>query len=1006
MVVLSIGKLAVGQARYYLDQAHRRVDRATSVASGVEDYYLDGTEAAGEWLGRGSLALGLSGTVEDAPLQAVLAGESPRSGELLRATRGTRVPGFDLTFSAPKSASVLFGIADSSVRGAIQESHDVAVRDAIGYVERMVGVARRGHGGEELIAGVGLVAAAFRHRTSRAGDPQLHTHVLVANLIEGADGRWSALDGRRIYAHAKTASYLYEARLRAELTWRLGIGWTPVRKGLAEIVGVPRPVLRAFSRRRVEIEAELARIGEHSAGAAQVAALTTRRAKERLVDPRSLTPEWRARAAALGFDDEQLRSVLHRHRAPELTAADLSNIADELAGPEGLTECASSFGRREVIRGWCERLPGGTPVCSERVEELADAFIASARAVALLGSARPPADVLRVRGRARVPLLRDELRYSTPELLAIERAIVETALEGVDLPNGIADPAAVAAALARRPFLSDEQQSMVRRLTGDGGQVVAVIGKAGTGKTTALAGAHEAWSASGIRVVGAAVARRAAHELQEAAGIPSTSLAGLLVQLRRGGDYGLAPGTVVVLDEASMAASRDLGELVEHVREANGKLVLCGDHRQLPSIRAGGAFRALAARTDPIELSDNRRQTQQWEREALDQLRDGTPIDAIRVYEANERLVVGGDKSRLMQRLVDDWWRSRHVGTAAMIALRRADVRELNATARARMRAAGELSPDVELECGTFASGDRVVLRRNNRRLGIANGELATVRRVDSTGLMTVQIAGRRVQLPAWYLEPSKGRPAVQHAYAITGHIAQGMTVDFAFVLGCPEIYREWGYTAMSRGRHRNRLYVVARDDPERREIAPRENQPPSAEESLIRGLAASRAQTATLDAAHAQTIRSAPSRELQRRAERLRASDKNARLAAAVADYDNLAMRVDGLRAAVSATEQQLASLRQGRPTRIRLRARRSHDQQERRLIDDLRRRRASLEATAMMLDRAAQEVEAGRAVQARPSNPAASELELIEDELARRATLEHAAGLSARVERPAIRR
>ena len=212
-------------------------------------------------------------------------------------------------------------------------------------------------------------------------------------------------------------------------------------------------------------------------------------------------------------------------------------------------------------------------------------------------SARPPADVIRLRGGGTAPLVREELRYSTPELLAIERRIVETALYGADLQVGIAHAGAVAAALARRPFLSGEQAAMVRRLTGDGGQIVAVIGKAGTGKTTALAGAHEAWRGSGVPVVGAAVARRAARELRNASGIPSTSLAALLLELRRGGEYALARGSVVVLDEASMVASRDLGELVDHVRSAEGKLVLCGDHRQLPSIRAGGAFRAVAART-------------------------------------------------------------------------------------------------------------------------------------------------------------------------------------------------------------------------------------------------------------------------------------------------------------------------------------------------------------------------------------------------------------------------
>ena len=176
------------------------------------------------------------------------------------------------------------------------------MREALGYIEREAAVTRRGAGGAQAIAGRGLVAAAFRHRTSRAGDPQLHTHVLVANLTLGADGRWSTLDGRRIYAHAKTAGYLYEARLRAMLTRELGVEWTPVRNGIADIAGVPPTVLRAFSRRRAEIEAELERRGASSAAAAQVATLTTRRAKDYRVTPEQLVPEWRERAAALGLD--------------------------------------------------------------------------------------------------------------------------------------------------------------------------------------------------------------------------------------------------------------------------------------------------------------------------------------------------------------------------------------------------------------------------------------------------------------------------------------------------------------------------------------------------------------------------------------------------------------------------------------------------------------------------------------------------------------------------------
>jgi conjugative relaxase-like TrwC/TraI family protein len=234
--MLSIGKLAAGQAEYYLEQARGSVTRAGAVGSGVEDYYVGGGEAPGVWMGDGAALLRLSGGVGDDGLRRALSGEHPATGASLgRQTGGKRVPGLDVTWSAPKSVSVLFGIGDDRVGGVVQAAHDRAVADAFGYLERQAAVTRRGAGGVHRIPGRGLVAAGFRHRTSRADDPQLHTHVLVANVTLGVDGRWSALDGRRLYAHGKTAGYVYEARLRAELTRELGVEWVAVRNGIADI---------------------------------------------------------------------------------------------------------------------------------------------------------------------------------------------------------------------------------------------------------------------------------------------------------------------------------------------------------------------------------------------------------------------------------------------------------------------------------------------------------------------------------------------------------------------------------------------------------------------------------------------------------------------------------------------------------------------------------------------------------------------------------------------------
>ena len=177
-----------GQADYYLEQAGGRVDRALSVSSGVEDYYSDGGDSDGVWMGAGAAALKLSDGVRGVELRLVLEGADPSTGNPLGRHAAARVPGFDVTFSAPKSVSVLFGIGDELLRASVRRAHEAAVRDAFSYLEREAAVARRGAAGAISVRGRGFVAAAFRHRTSRAGDPQLHTHVLVANLVQAEDG--------------------------------------------------------------------------------------------------------------------------------------------------------------------------------------------------------------------------------------------------------------------------------------------------------------------------------------------------------------------------------------------------------------------------------------------------------------------------------------------------------------------------------------------------------------------------------------------------------------------------------------------------------------------------------------------------------------------------------------------------------------------------------------------------------------------------------------------------
>ncbi len=300
--------------------------------------------------------------------------------------------------------------------------------------------------------------------------------------------------------------------------------------------------------------------------------------------------------------------------------------------------------------------------------------------------------------------------------------------------------------------------------------------------------------------------------------------------------------SVLVVDEAGMVSTRELAELADRAARNRAKLVLVGDDRQLPELEAGGAFRALARRLPRIELTENRRQAAAWERDALELLRDGDAERALRLYEDRGRVVAGESADDVRRSLVADWWAARD-GESLMIAFRRVDVADLNGRARALMKASGRLGSDeLVLPGGAFAVGDQVLLRRNDRRLGVANGERGVVVALDQArGGLVVDVGSRRVALDREYLD--RGGPALMHGYAITGHSAQGLTCDRAFVLVTSEASREWCYTALSRGRQANRIYAVV-PERERDEFAPSESRRRDGRDVLADAFARSDAQT------------------------------------------------------------------------------------------------------------------------------------------------------------------
>jgi conjugative relaxase-like TrwC/TraI family protein len=389
--VLSIGKLVAGQERYYEQQ----------VAHGADDYYAGRGEVEGRWMGAGAAALGLDGEVEAEAFGALIAGREPSSGEVLRSASGRdRVCSLDLTFSAPKSVSVLSAIGDEQTARSLVEAHEEAVAAAVGYLEREACRVRRGHAGRIELHADGFVAAAYRHRMSRAGQPQLHTHVVAANLARGSDGRWSALHGYPIFQHAKAAGSLYQAHLRGAVRERLPWArWGEVRKGMAELEAVPTGVLTHFSRRRAEIVAWLEAEERSGRQSAEKAALATREPK---AEPVALAP-WRERvraeAAEHGFGHHELAALTRQAERVPPRPADLEHVGAFLAGPAGLTAQRNSFDARHVVVELAAAYPDGARVAD--VEQASRAFLRRGDVVAVATAC-------------------NDRRYTTASLLACE----------------------------------------------------------------------------------------------------------------------------------------------------------------------------------------------------------------------------------------------------------------------------------------------------------------------------------------------------------------------------------------------------------------------------------------------------------------------------------------------------------------------------------------------------------------------------------------------------------
>ena len=762
----------------------------------------------------------------------------------------TAIAGFDLTFSPVKSVSTLWALADPHTAATIERCHQAAIADALRFVETHALFTRTGAKGVRQVDVRGLVAAAFTHRDSRAGDPDLHTHVAVANKVQTLDGRWLSIDGRVLFKAKVTASETYNTALERHLAGTLGVRFVERataagRRPVREIDGVDPALNVRWSARRRSIEArrdELA--GEFQAAhgrpptpietlaLAQQANLETRDPKH---EPRTLAEQratWRAQAEHVLGGPDGVGRMIHTALHPARTAVPV--LDDAWFTTTAGSVIATVEGSRATWQTWhvraeAQRRARTANIPTTQLDAAVERLVATALTEHSLPLPAPadrisePAALRRADGQSVYTVAGAEL-FTSRRILAAEQRLVEAAGRR---DGRIVDAATVDLALletaANGVELNAGQAALVRLMACSGARVQVAIAPAGSGKTTAMRALARAWTDAGGSVIGLAPSAAAAAALRDQIDTHTDTLAKLTWSIEHDDlpDWAaqIGPNTLVVIDEAGMADTLSLDAAVTHLLERGASVRLVGDDQQLAAIGAGGVLRDIATRHGAARLNELVRFADPAEGGASLALRDGQP-EALGFYLDHQRVHVG-DLASITDQVFDAWQTDRAAGRdTIMLAPTRDLVADLNTRARTHRLAGSLPQREVALADGLSASvGDVIITRTNDRRLRVTqtdwvkNGDRWTITALTPEGGIQARHvrSHRSVMLPADYVTSS-----VELGYASTVHTAQGVSTDTMHGLATGTEGRQQLYTMLTRGRHANHVYlqVVADGDP------------------------------------------------------------------------------------------------------------------------------------------------------------------------------------------------
>lgn len=774
---------------------------------------------------------------------------APSGAALGRAYTDRSVYGYDVTTAAPKSVSMLWGLSDDpDVHRAIEDAHQAAIQTALGYLAEHAGYTREHNeatGKKDLVQTRGLSGAAYEHRTSRAGDPHLHTHVLIHNRQERADGQGvGSLDGASLLHELKAGGSIYQAALRSQLTQSLGVEWQPVdpTTGQADIAGFTREQIEAWSQRHTQISewakthtsaSELDPASAAQLGQAQKA---TRDDKEIGKETEELRAEWRDDSRSLSKDDlaDVLGRVWRDHEAAPLPTA--HDVLTQLA------EVRSTFTRADAVEVAAALMP--TTADPATVRDQVEALAAQVTGEALVLSVDPD----KQHGEREAHEREGSVRYSSRQAIEREQRMMRAALAHDERAAVRAETiAAHADALDR---LSGDQRQAVEKIAASGQRVTPFIAPAGSGKTFSLASLKALYEAEDRSIIGLAPTGKAADVMSAEGVVSGASTVAAMRRMINGDRHGWNDRTVVVVDEAGMLGTPDLAALIDAAAAAGAKMILAGDPAQLDPVKAAaGGFQLLAENApDTVRLAEVRRQVNKDERVAGLALRDGTrpQVNAAADFYTSAGRLHHGNEGAMLEAAYQAWKADRATGVdARMIAQRNEIADALNARAQAdalpalRERAerdaarrglTGEKAEafvsaklaTAQASRGQYVrAGDDVITRMNTPKLrartqrgedagGIRNGQTWRAIEVKRDGSLVVErdtANGGTAQafLPADYVKAS-----THLGYAVSVHAAQGMTADRVHaVLDGSTASRGTAYVAMTRGRQSNNAYIT-----------------------------------------------------------------------------------------------------------------------------------------------------------------------------------------------------